>query len=90
MSDLSVSGRPVEKLNMKDIPLGDFIKLVSMTFNARMNKYDENGNIRPGMEDLKTMERPMLAIGKPGIGKTEIMRSVLMQKFNLPAKSIVE
>lgn len=90
--DTTMSGGSIDKLNLPELSLGNFTKLVALAFQARMRKYDDKGNVRPEYDNSKehTMERPMLAIGKPGIGKTEIMRSLLQTRFGLPKEAVVE
>lgn len=86
MSDFS-SGRTTETLNLDVVKMGGFIQLVSMVFQQRMEKYRRPVDKR---DEVPTMERPMLGIGKPGIGKTEILRSLLVNKFDLPREAVVE
>lgn len=90
MGNIIGGNTDIEKLNLKTITLDTFTKLVASVFKARMMKYDENGNFKPGMENIPLMEAPFLAIGKAGIGKTQIMRSILVENFGLKPESVVE
>lgn len=76
-------------LNLPRVKMGAFIEMVKMVFGSRMTKYQRIAS-GEAVEDLATMERPLLGIGLSGIGKTEIMRTFLIKAFGLSPESVVE
>ena len=82
----------VETLNLPEITMSNFVKIVSMAMRSRMDCVDDDGSIYSdkAIENLKksAWNRPILAIGKPGIGKTEIMRGTIARKLGIGIKEV--
>jgi hypothetical protein len=82
----------IETLNLPEINMSNFVKIVSMAMRSRMDCADKDGNINSpeALENLKksAWNRPILALGKPGIGKTEIMRGTISRKLGVGIKEV--
>lgn len=76
-------------LNLPQVKMGAFVELIKTTFSSRMAKCERVAR-GESVKDLATMERPILGIGLSGIGKTEIMRTMLIKNFGLSPASVVE
>lgn len=81
----------VETLNLPEITLSNFVRVVAMAMRSRMDAKDEKGSINSAeaQEKLKqAWNRPILALGKPGIGKTEIMRGTIARKLGVGIREV--
>lgn len=76
----------VETLNFSEIQMSMFVKIVEMAMKSRLDSVDpETGKIDP--EKLKSAwGRPIFGMGKPGIGKTEIMRGTISRHLEKERK----
>lgn len=72
-----MNNNSVETLNFSEIPMSMFVKIIEMAMKSRLDAVDpETGKI--DKEKLKTAwGRPIFGMGKPGIGKTEILRGTI-------------
>lgn len=90
---MAMSVTSVETLNFDTIKMSTFVKIVTMAMKSRMDCADKDGSIYSeealrNLEKNDVMRRPILALGKPGIGKTEIMRGTISRKLNVGIKEV--
>lgn len=82
----------VETLNLPNILMSNFVKIIEMAMRSRMDCVDSEGSIysKEALENLKknAWNRPILGIGKPGIGKTEIMRGTVARKLGVGIREV--
>lgn len=81
----------VETLNLPEIVMSNFVRIVEMAMRSRMDARDSKGSINSteAEEKLKAAwNRPILALGKPGIGKTEIMRGTIVRKLGVGIREV--
>lgn len=72
-----MNNNSVETLNFSEIPMSMFVKIIEMAMKSRLDTVDpETGKV--DKEKLKAAwGRPIFGMGKPGIGKTEILRGTI-------------
>jgi len=88
-NDMSRGG--VETLNLTEIKMSTFVRLVELAMRSRMDAADADGLLRSDEAKAKlsqSWQRPILAIGKPGIGKTEIMRGTIARKLGVGIREV--